>query len=910
MEKGAGMASDPDNRIPRRSFIKQAGQVTAFGLLRESLANASGGVALIVDPADPVASAPPVKWAAEQLRLAATARSVSLQVINSAGQAADSSFVIVAAGVHSGMARAFLNGDAEPPSREAFLLKPGKISGKPALLASASDPTGFVYALLELADRVRFESDPIAALALSEAIQEQPANQVRSIARAFVSDVEDKPWYHDKVFWRDYLTTLATHRFNRFSLTFGLGYDFPRGVTGDYFHFPYPYLLDVPGYHVRAVPLDDAERDRNFEMLRLISEEAALRGLHFQLALWTHAYEWTDSPHSHHHIVGLTPETHGPYCRDALALVLKTCPAIQGLTFRVHGESGVPEGSYSFWRTVFDGIVRAGRPIEIDMHAKGIDSKMMDVALETGMPVKISPKYWAEHMGLGYHQAAIRELEMPRAGDKDEGIFSLSNGSRRFLRYGYGDLFQEGRRYNVLFRIWAGTQRLLLWGDPATAAAYGRSSHFCGASGVEICEPLFFKGRQGSGLPGGRCAYIDESLNPTAGDFAKYEYTYRVWGRLLYHPETDPETWRRYLRNRFGAGSPSVETSLSHASRVLPLFTTAHLPSASNLACWPEVYTNMPIVEGGAPVPYGDTAQPKRLGTVSPLDPELFSTIEEHAGELLNGRHSGKYSPVEVAQWLEDSAETADRELAAATARVPSSNAPEFRRLAEDVRIQSGLGRFFAAQLRSGVLFEIYRQTGDGAAREQAVAAYRRARSAWATMAERAQHVYRPDITFGEIPVRRGHWIDRLPAIDKDLAAMEAARLEPPHATEPNAPRTRLAIQAAAERPRRQSVKCNHVPPGSFQPGHALAIELRPEGPVGTARLHYRHVNQAERWQAADMEPDGRGFRASVPGDYTRSPYALQYYFELRHDEATAWLHPGFNADLNNQPYYVLLAKG
>ena len=46
------------------------------------------------------------------------------------------------------------------------------------------------------------------------------------------------------------------------------------------------------------------------------------------------------------------------------------------------------------------------------MHAKGIDQKMIDVAMETGMPVKISPKYWAEHQGLGYHQAAIRELEI------------------------------------------------------------------------------------------------------------------------------------------------------------------------------------------------------------------------------------------------------------------------------------------------------------------------------------------------------------------------------------------------------------------------------------------------------------------------------------------------------------------
>ena len=775
------------------------------------------------------------------------------------------------------------------------------------MLVSASDPTGYVYGLLELTDRVRFGADPMAALALAQPLREQPANQVRSIARAFVSDVEDKPWYYDKAFWRDYLTTLATQRFNRFSLTFGLGYDFPRGVTGDYLHFPYPYLFDVPGYRVKAVPLDDAERDRNFEMLKFISDETALRGLHFQLALWTHAYEWTDSPRSHHHIQGLTPETHAPYCRDALALLLKSCPAIQGLTMRVHGESGVPEGSYDFWRTLFSGIVRTGRRIEIDMHAKGIDSKMMDVAAETGMPVKISAKYWAEHMGLGYHQADIRELEIPRPEDKDQGVFALSNGSRRFLRYGYGDLFQEGRKYDVLFRIWAGTQRLLLWGDPATAAAYGRSAHFCGASGVEICEPLFFKGRQGSGLPGGRCAYADESLNPQGGDFKKYDYTYRVWGRLLYHPETDPESWRRYLRTEFGAAGPNVETALGRASRVMPLITTAHIPSASNLGCWMEVYTNMPVVEGGAPVPYGDTMQPKRLGTVSPLDPQLFSTIEAHAGDLLKGQGNAKYSPVEVAQWLEDLTAVADRELTTAIGRASSKTSPAFRRMEEDVRIQIGLGRFFAAQIRSAVLFEIYRQTGDAASREQAIAAYRRARNAWAAMAERAQRVYKPDITFGDTPVRRGHWIDRLPAIDKDLAAMEAARFEPAYAAMPE--RTKAAIQAAMEKPNRPSVKCDHTPPAGFQPGNSVSLTLRPNGAVPAARLYYRRVTHAERWQVVDMERDGQGFKAAIPADYTRSPYPLEYYFELRRDPATAWLYPGFAADLGNQPYYALMPK-
>ena len=87
----------------------------------------------------------------------------------------------------------------------------------------------------------------------------------------------------------------------------------------------------------------------------------------------------------------------------------------------------------------------------------------------------------------------------------------------------------------------------------------------------------------------------------------------------------------------------------------------------------------------------------------------------------------------------------------------------------EDVRIQNGLGRFFAAKLRSGVLFEIYSKTGNAEAGKLALAKYQEAREAWAAMADRANHVYRPDITYGNIPMRRGNWADRLPGIDRDL---------------------------------------------------------------------------------------------------------------------------------------------
>lgn len=866
----------------RRDFVKKSARLSALGVIGTALGGAPQSATVRVDPQ---ITGAPVKWAADYLE--AAIRSKGLSTHSSAGE-----FVIAVS-------------KASPPlPAEAFRMLPNA-SG---VTVAASDNRGFVYGLLELADRVEYGTNPIAALTLSSVIEEKPANRIRSIARAFVSDVEDKAWFYDKDFWRAYLTTLATNRFNRFNLTFGLGYDFPRNVTGDYLHFVYPYLLEVPGYDVRPVPLAAGERERNLEALKFISEETSARGLIFQIAIWTHAYQWTDSPNAQHHIEGLTPETHAAYCREAMSLLLKTCPAIQGVTMRVHGESGIPEGSLPFWKEVFAGITSAGRPLEIDMHAKGLDPEMLEMAIQTGLPVNISPKYWAEHMGLGYHQAGIRELEMPKPGKNADSTFKLSNGSRSFLRYGYGDLFSKDRRYDVTFRLWPGSQRLLLWGDPAIAAAYGRASSFMGAKGIEICEPLFFKGRQGSGLPGGRCAYADESLNPRL-DFEKYAYTYRVWGRSLYNPQTSPDGWQRYLRGEFGPAASHVEQAVSNASRVLPLFTTTRLPSASNLGCWPEVYTNMPIVEGSVPSPYGDTAVPKRLGTVIPLDPQLFSTIEEYTAELVGGKSSGRYSPLDVAQWFEDASDGASRALSSAASGMPNRKSPEYRRMEEDVLIQIGLAGFFAAQIRSAILFDLYKKTGDVAALDGAIECYRKARQSWANMAERASKVYRADITFGDTPVRRGHWKDRLPGIDKDLAAMEQMKTTGASAMKKSG--ANMYIRQALGRQGREAFDVRHSPLASFKPGTAIPLSfaipaMTASRRVTSGRLHYRHVNHAERWNVIDMELGPGALTAAIPADYTNTEFALQYYIELHAGGNDAGLFPGLDLKRGNQPYFVI----
>lgn len=854
-------------------------------------------IGIILDPNDPLASSPAAQWALKDLEQALKQAGHRVERRARLEQASGDELPLVVFGSPSSppqLKSRFVNANV-PESLAVF---EAELSNRKVLVASGADQRGLTYAIGELTDRVRFGPNGQAALQVNEPIVERPANATRSIMRQFTSELYDKPWFHDKEQWDEYLSMLARQRFNRFDLAFGLGYDSLNQVTDSYLLFAYPFLLAVPGYAVRATNLPDAERDRNLEMLRYISEQTVSRGIEFQLGLWMHGYEWPKSPRVKYMIEGVTKENHAAYCRDALTAVLKACPAISSVGLRIHGESGVAEGSYDFWSTIFSGVSKSGRKVEIDLHAKGIDEKMIGNALATGMPVNLSPKYSAEHQSMPYQQAAIREREMPVAGHSGAGLMTISEGARVFTRSSYADLLRDDRKYTVRYRMFSGTQRILLWNDPVWTAAYSRSFSFCGSNGMDLMEPLTCRGRRGSAVPGRRSGYIDAKLEPR-WDWQKYAGWYRTWGRLCYNPESNPTVC--YRPDPQDQSGRALQSALSVAGRILPLVTSAYLPTVACDGYWPEIYWNQPMIDTGERSPYsGDMLPPKVFQNASPLDPQLFLTMAETATEYLKDERSGKYSMLEVAQWLEDYAAEVNRHMS----QVAKMDKPETMRATIDTRMQAGLGQFFAAKFRAGIFFSLYEQTSDAHSLEEALKAYRSAKARWVEVTDLAKGVYAPDLSASDRFSERGQWADRIGGIDDDIKRLEGKRGS---AKAPADERINAVITKMLARPERDSAQCRHALPSGFRPNEPVPISIVSEGKkLSSVLLHYRHVNQAERYQSAEMRPEGSEFKAEIPAAYTDSPFPLQYYFEFKSVEKRAWLYPGFTPDRTNQPYFVL----
>ncbi|GAA5162605.1 hypothetical protein [Amycolatopsis dongchuanensis] len=840
----------------------------------------------LADGTDPVA---PVPWAVSMLREALAEKGIPVWTDESGPSAA-----VVRAEVLEGLGPA-----------EAFLIEPGPSAGE--VLVRAGGARGLAHGLTELADRVRHSADPVTTIRTAESALRAPAVAVRGVLRAFSSDVLDRPWLCDRDFWKRYLDELALHRINRLHLALGMQYNYSHDddVRDNYLCFAYPFLLPVPGWEgVGVAGLSQRERAENLAALRFASAEAQRRGVHFQLGLWNHAVrpELVDSPNLRYPVHGLADEEVAEYSAAGLRELLRECPSIDGLTFRVHYEGGVPEaGRAAFWRTVLSGLRDAGRPLDVDLHAKGVDQDLLDAAQATGAHVVVSAKYWAEHQGLPYHQAAVRPLEAARPADGD-GLRGITQNTRRFTRYGYGDFLRLDRNHDLLFRVWPGSQRFLLWADPELFAGYGRMSGIAGALGAELCEPLTFRGRKDTGRGATRDLYADPTLRLGTADWRKYSYEYGLWGRLMFDPDSEPESWLRELRTLAGDAAEDLAAALSAAGKVLPLVTVTQTLSASNNFFWPEVFTDLPIARAATSETYGfDLAAPGTWGTVSPLDPELFESADDYAHGLVTRTPSGKCTPDQVATWLDGFATDAEAALARARRLATDASAPGFRRIALDVTIELLLARFFAGKIRAGVGYSLFRETKDPRHLREGLEHYRSGRNALAEIVTVAEGVYAANLAFGDRPTEQGHWRDRLGQIDRDL---DELRRELDEAVPPEHP---VEIRPARTGPR-PAVTC--VPPAGFVRGEPLVVRAE-AAPGIELTLRVRHLNQAEAYQDIAMTADREGgFTAEIPPDRTTGAYPIAFFLVARSTAGPdAWIVPGLDKTLANQPYHVVLEQ-
>jgi hypothetical protein len=769
-----------------------------------------------------------------------------------------------------------------PDVPEALVVHKTRHRDRPAWVIAGSDDRGLMYALLDVADRIGWSTEPSDPFQDVRETVEKPDVSERALSMYTMNRAYWESRFHDEAYWPRYFDLLARCRFN--SVVIICGYE-----NGGFLAPAYPYVFDVEGFpDVRMVGLTADEQRRNLVALNRLIAQAHERGLRVTLGLWDHIYRGgvqgggvpgadeavrTPTPGL---VWGVTADNLVPYTRAALAKLVRVVPDLDAIQFRMHDESGLKPGEQEgFWRDVFAMMKQAAPNLRLDLRAKGLPDSVIDAGLESGVPLRITTKYWMEQMGLPFHPTHINVQDQQNR------------------RHGYADMLRYPQRYRMHWRLWnGGTARVLLWGDPEYARRFAASTHLYDGDGFEVNEPLATK-MEAQPHDAKPFDLLRPSYRYYDYEFERYWHFFQAFGRVGYDPGTPADVWHREFTRRFGPdAAPFVESALHRASWVLPRIVAS---------CYP--YGAFPTTRGWA--------EKQRLGDLPAYakaegsDIQLFASFDEEARNLIAGTETAKVRPRETSRWFEETAAAIAADLAGAEARIGDHRGKEYESTVVDLEILANLARFHARRIPAAVNERIYERTKDLGALGEAIEQEGAAIAAWRDLVAAAGDVYADDLMMG---VRSaglcGHWRDELAALEKGHEKLKHlwSVSSPLHQPDPSLRYRPVPDTGDVEPPTVVHRSVTTAPAG--QP-LTISAEVRDPSGVKWVRLRYRPVNQREDYATLPMSPTGTDdrYEAVVPAGQINPAFDFMYFLEVMDNRGNGAIRPDFRKET---PYVVV----
>ncbi|MCL2318744.1 MAG: hypothetical protein FWC45_01560, partial [Treponema sp.] len=738
--------------------------------------------------------------------------------------------------------------------------------------------------------------DGVEALNGAKDLSESPQNAVSCVDRYVVGHL-DEAWLKSEEFWHYLFARMARARFNRFCLI--LGFDTA------YMSPPYPFFVESAKFPaVKVKGLSAKGREENVAAFRRIGALCHRYGMKFVLATWQQR-PWTTAQEQL--VMNLPEDVKGlsDYCYDGIKNLLAAIPEIDIVQFRVNHESGVGDqvSAEDFWNRCADAVAdvaaETGRPLTLDLRAKGLTESMIAHAFSRGLPVEVPTKYWCEHAALPYHLSVMRSEELAQLDN--------FNHSRR---YSYADMLKKPRFYDVIYRLWNyGSTNLFLWGDADYGRRFSFSCGLSGSAGFQINTPLSLKYGHELSHKEPWDTFTKKELRYGKWEDERYWMWYTVFGRLGYNPGTDPAVWQDEFTARFGDAGESLEKALAAASKIVPFVTTVHMPVHPSLRYWTEMNTGWALFAENNldKSQHYDFVTGITYGNTEPSDHGLFYGIDEYVKDFLAGKLAGKYSPLQSALWLDDMAAEAERHLAAAEGKVKDKKAAEYLSMKVDLEMLCDFGRYHAAKIRAACALAFWKAKKKGAYLSDALLLLDIAIKHWEALAKKGKENYYHDLDFSSAgsKTRRGTWGDLTKELLADRKSL-VTLLGSSKIKEQGELST--SYEPAPLRTEKFSV-------GDFFPDHAkageplvIAISLASFGESETTPvLHYRHTNQTEGlFHTMKMIRTSGGYGAVIPAKYMTPDWDLQVYITVQGKDGSCFMYPGIYHPVYPYPYHVI----
>ena len=746
-------------------------------------------------------------------------------------------------------------------------------------IISASNALGLAYGLFELAERV--EDEGASALINWPEMQCKPGHRVRGVDR-FITNSQDECWWMSREYWDFYFKMLVSSRFNSFTLI--LGFDTA------YFSPPYPFFVDVPGYESITVPVW-IDKEKYLAALNQIGKMCHDYGLKFIFGTWQQQ-PWQEAQNMM--VQGITDDNIEAYCAAGLKELLKACPHIDQIHFRVNHESGVGTqvSAEQYWLRQIDAIAEFnqeyGRDVALELRAKGMTDKMIAHGKKRGLKLTVSTKYYCEQAGLPFHITRMRTEEITRMDN--------FNHSRR---YSYADMLRRPRLHNFVYRMWNnGSTNLFTWGSPDYVRRFIDSLRVGDSEGFEVMAQLSYKGgHQYIMADKPWKLFADPSMQPEGFEESRYWLFYRLFGRIGYDMNEDEETWMRPMRAHFGKSAHSVMDMIDTMSLIIPYIVAYHFPTHPQQEYWAELNTGSALFPEHT---YNHTQ--KRAGVTYqsslPSDEGLFYSIDQYVTDMLAGCADGRITPYQSAARLYDIVNKTRTMLdKAEEIGMPDTN--EARGVVHDAKMLMKLGEYHIEKSHAAIGVSLFNQAEKFGYARSALDHMRKARALWAELAELGK-AYHSDLNFctGVAHVNMGTWSDSLVEMDADIRRLESLTdgeeaIEISRAANFSPPQWRAGV------------------PIMHPAGKDLRIVLDVNtGAVSPVRLRWRRNNHHDGlFRAIEMSPCNEGLCAIIPANEVKPEWDILLYFESVDELGDALQYPGILHPEITLPYYIVKVK-
>lgn len=762
-----------------------------------------------------------------------------------------------------------------PEEPESFTIQTLAGNEKLTVVICGADERGLLYGLLDVAEQCRWQSLGENRSPNVVSKHEAPFLQDRGISMYTMHRKYFEQRLHDEAYWESYFSLLARSRINNFIIIFGY-------ENGGFMAPLYPFFFDVKGFgEVRLNNITQEEQHRNTLAFNRLIELAHAHGVQVTPAIWDHIYRGhvqaggidVESQSKGHLVAGITADNLIAYNKAALLKFLEVFPDIDGLQFRMHGESGLSKEEIPrFWHDIF-AHVKTHRPdLRIDLRAKGLPDEVIDDAVAQELDFRVATKYWMEQMGLPYHPLHV----VPR-NQKDR-------------RHGYADLLRYPRKYDIHWRMWnGGTVRCLLWSNPEYVRRFVESARLYDGKSFEVNEMMatWMLGEDHETEPR---TLLNEAYQVGDYPFERYWPYYQVWGRVSYNPKISNDAWLNLFNERFGETSGGhLMEGIHLASQVLPRIVA----SAYRYRYFP---TTRGWVEMMAPEELPAFAMAENS------DVQLFQTFANAAEMLLGGGKTVQYTPILNSHWFREISGKILSAVEMAEASQAGDPSPEFITTLTDLKILANLALYYAERIPAAVHYNMYLQSGHPDALKSAINGERKALEAWEAIVDAAGDVYSRNIAFGAVNFPR-HWADELVVLQASIDNLESEYQRATELPVPDRPDLPAFAYPADSSPPLVTIE----PPEKafpFRPLKIVATIADPDG-VPSVVLRYRHLTQFEDYLALDMkhDPATGKWTAIIPAEFIVPEWDLILFLEVTDGDGHGAMFPDFEKEA---PYVVV----